>query len=245
MKRLLRNFVLLIWIQTVSTFSLNALPKEMPADFYLEFHRGGGMRPDYSDYYFSNGLSFVKERRGRKEEILCFRVDSESLKNLYSSLLKHRFDQIETRKETIYDRGGESIQVGADRKTYNKSDSGMTLIQPYWKSNWKNILEDIQKTKLLSVGDSPKIRFSLTWKNFQEPLSLNIGSGNRTLSYQYHVQRSRFDEIEFYFLPGKYKLQLEFHEDKAKFYNYEVELELERDSKEVSILCDPEGCARL
>ncbi|MFQ3855561.1 hypothetical protein ACLK29_07935 [Leptospira kirschneri] len=46
------------------------------------------------------------------------------------------------------------------------------------------------------------------WKDFQEPLSLNIGSEKRTLSYQYHVQPSRFEEIEFYFLPGKYKLSL-------------------------------------
>ncbi|EMO81282.1 hypothetical protein LEP1GSC049_2040 [Leptospira kirschneri serovar Cynopteri str. 3522 CT] len=39
-------------------------------------------------------------------------------------------------------------------------------------------------------------------------MSLNIGSEKRTLSYQYHVQPSRFEEIEFYFLPGKYKLSL-------------------------------------
>ncbi|WP_232380672.1 hypothetical protein [Leptospira ainlahdjerensis] len=245
MMRLLRNCLLLILIHTFSTFCLSALPKQMPADFYLQFHRDGGMRPDHTEFYFSRDLSHIKERRGQKEEILCFKVDPLLLKNLYTSLLENRFDRIGTRHETIYDRGGESVQVGAGRETYNKSDSGMTLIQPYWKSNWKNVLEEIKKTKHLSVDDSLKIRLSLTWKNFQEPLSLNISSENRTLSYNYHVRPSRFDEIGFYFLPGKYKLWLEFHEDKAKFHKFPIEFELDRDSKEISFQCDPEGCVRI
>lgn len=169
----------------------------------------------------------------------------ELLRDLYASLVKNCFDRIETRKETIYDRGGESVQTGIDRETYNKSDVGMTLIQPYWKSNWKNVLDEIKKTKRLFAEGSPKIRFSLASKDFQEPLSLNIGSEKRTLSYQYHVQPSRFDEIEFYFLPGKYKLSLEFHEDKGKFHKHDVEFEVDRDSKPVSFRCGPEGCIRL
>ncbi|WP_241686878.1 hypothetical protein [Leptospira stimsonii] len=239
-----RNSILLISILMGSLFSLLALPKEMSADFYLEFHRGGGMRPDFIEYFFSKGLSFIKEKKNGKEEILCFRMDPGLLRNLYASLLKNRFERIETRTEKISDRGGERVQVGMDRKTYNKSDSGMTLIQPLWKSNWKNILEDIQKTKLLSTKDSPKIRFSLRWKNFQEPLSFNMSAENRTLFYQYQIQQSRFDEVAFYFLPGTYKLQFEFLEDKAKFYNHEVEFTVDRDSKEVSFFCNPEGCVR-
>ncbi|MCG6169777.1 hypothetical protein [Leptospira sanjuanensis] len=241
---MLRNCLLLISIQMFFVFCLSALPKEMPAEFYLEFHRGGGMRPDNTEFYFSKDLSYVKERRDRKEEILCFKTDPVLFRNLYETLVKNRFDRIETRKETIYDRGGESVQVGIDRETYNKSDAGMTLIRSYWKSNWKNVLDEIKKTKRLSVDGSPKIRFSLTWKDFQEPLSLNIGSEKRTLFYSYHVQPSRFDEIGFYFLPGKYKLRLEFHEDKAKFYDYEIEFEINRDSKDVSFRCSPEGCVR-
>lgn len=216
----------------------------MPADFYLEFHRDGGMRPDHTEFYFSKELSHIKEKKDQKEEILCFKIDPGLLQNLYSSLLKNRFDRIETRKEMIYDRGGESVQVGANRETYNKSDSGMTLIQPHWKSNWKNVLEEIKKTKHLSVDDSPKIRFSLTWKDFGEPVSLYIGSEKRTLSYHYHVQPSHFNEIGFYFSPGNYKLRLEFHEDKAKFHKYDVEFEIDRDSKEVSFHCSPTGCVR-
>ncbi|WP_244247545.1 hypothetical protein [Leptospira yasudae] len=241
---MLRNCLLLISIQMFSVFCLSALPKDMPAEFYLEFHRGGGMRPDHTEFYFSKELSYVKERRDRKEEILCFKTDPELLKNLYATVVKNRFDRIETRKETIYDRGGESVQVGIDRETYNKSDAGMTLIQSYWKTNWKNVLDEIKKTKRLSVDGSSKARFSLTWKDFQEPLSLNIGTEKRTLSYHYQVQPSRFEEIEFYFLPGKYKLSLEFHEDKGKFHKFDVEFETDRDSKPVSFRCSPEGCVR-
>lgn len=91
------------------------------------------------------------------------------LLDLYESLVKNCFDRIETRKETIYDRGGESVQTGIDRETYNKSDAGMTLIQSYWKLNWKNVLDEIKKTKRLSAVSSAKVRFSLTWKDFQEP----------------------------------------------------------------------------
>ncbi|EKO62750.1 hypothetical protein LEP1GSC082_0264 [Leptospira kirschneri str. H2] len=45
----------------------------------------------------------------------------------------------------------------------------MTLIQSYWKLNWKNVLDEIKKTKRLSAVSSAKVRFSLTWKDFQEP----------------------------------------------------------------------------
>ncbi|EJO69692.1 hypothetical protein [Leptospira kirschneri] len=55
------------------------------------------------------------------------------------------------------------------------------------------------------------------WKDFQEPLSLNIGSEKRTLSYQYHVQPSRFEEIEFYFLPGNFRCS--FTKTKENFTN--------------------------
>ncbi|MGJ4754515.1 hypothetical protein [Leptospira kmetyi] len=245
MRGFFNKFLILLLVQTFCPLCLSALPKDMPADFYLEFHRGGGMRPEHTEYYFSKELSHVKEKKDRKEEILCFKIDPEVLRNLYATVLKNRFDRIGTRTEKIYDRGGESVQVGADRETYNKSDSGMSLIQPYWKSNWENILDKIQKTKLQSIGDSPKIRFLLTWEGFQEPLSLNIASEKRTLSYQYHVQRSRFEEIEFAFLPGKYKLRLEFHEEKGKFHTFNVDFELDRNSKDVSFRCSPEGCVRL
>ncbi|WP_208861997.1 hypothetical protein [Leptospira barantonii] len=240
------KFLILILVQTSSTVCLSALPKQMPADFYLEFHRGGGMRPEHTEFYFSKELSHVKEKKDRKEDILCFRIDPELLQNLYASIQKNRFDRIGTRTEKIYDRGGESVQVGADRETYNKSDSGMTLIQPYWKSNWRNVLEEIHKIKLQSVDDSPKIGFSLTWNGFQEPLSLSIGTEKRTLLYRYHVQSSQFEEdTRFFFLPGKYKLTFEFHEDKAKFHRHTVEFELDKNSKPVSFHCNPEGCSRL
>ncbi|WP_162129101.1 hypothetical protein [Leptospira kirschneri] len=35
----------------------------------------------------------------------------ELLLDLHASLVKNCFDRIETRKETIYDRGGESVQA--------------------------------------------------------------------------------------------------------------------------------------
>ncbi|UML79766.1 hypothetical protein [Leptospira kirschneri] len=70
-------------------------------------------------------------------------------------------------------------------------------------------------------------------------MSLNIGSEKRTLSYHYQVQPSRFEEIEFYFLPGKYKLSLEFYEDKGKFHKYDVYFTVDRDSKPVSFRCSP------
>ncbi|TGK25983.1 hypothetical protein EHO98_01120 [Leptospira stimsonii] len=75
-------------------------------------------------------------------------------------------------------------------------------------------------------------------------MSFNMSAENRTLFYQYQIQQSRFDEVAFYFLPGTYKLQFEFLEDKAKFYNHEVEFTVDRDSKEVSFFCNPEGCVR-
>ncbi|EKP03360.1 hypothetical protein LEP1GSC018_3331 [Leptospira kirschneri str. 2008720114] len=84
----------------------------------------------------------------------------------------------------------------------------MTLIQSYWKSNWKNVLDEIKKRNASPRTVLRKSAFRLLGRDFQEPLSLNIGSEKRTLSYQYHVQPSRFEEIEFYFLPGKYKLSL-------------------------------------
>lgn len=245
MNRSLAYFLFLFAVQTLFTFCLSALPKEMPSDFYVRFYRGGGMRPEYTEIYFDKDISYVKERKGREEEIVCFRTDPELLKNLYESIRKNRFDRIETRTEKIYDRGGESVQVGAEGETYNKSDSGMTLIQPFWKSNWKNVLDEIQKLKQFSAENVSKNSFSVSWKNFQEPLSLNISSERRSLLYRYQIQPAQLNEFRFFFLPGKYKLYFEFQEDKAKFHRNTVEFEIDKNSKPLSLHCNPDACVFL
>ncbi|TGK29099.1 hypothetical protein EHQ12_00870 [Leptospira gomenensis] len=166
------------------------------------------------------------------------------LKSLYESLLENRFDRIGTRTETIYDRGGESVQVRADRKTYNKSDSGMTLIQPYWRKNFKNVLDAVQNSKRSVMDGAFKVPFALTWKEFKEPLSLQIDSETRSVFYRYHVSPFEIRNVEFFFLPGKYKLEFEFHEDKAKFHRHVFEFEVVPDSGPLSLICSPEGCVR-
>ncbi|PKA05642.1 hypothetical protein CH375_04085 [Leptospira ellisii] len=166
------------------------------------------------------------------------------LRNLYDSVSENRFDRIGTRTETIYDRGGESVQVGAMGKTYSKSDSGMTLIQPFWRSNWRNVLEAVRNAKRSAVEGVSKIPFVLVWKDFKEPLSLQIDSEKRSVFYRYHVQSSLFQNVQFFFLPGKYKLEFEFHEDKTKFHKHSVEFDVTPDSDPLSLICSPEGCVR-
>lgn len=233
---------LLIFMCSISCIS--ALPKEMPSDFSITLQEDGGMRPEGSEIRLSRDISFVSDRKYRKETRTFFRLRNDSLLSLYSTVLENNFDNITSRSEKIYDRGGISIQVTAAQKTYNKSDSGMSIVNKRWREEWNNVQQKVRATANDSLLDQEKSEVTFTFKEIQKPFSLNIRSDIRTLSYQYNMTVDSLRErgTTFYFLKGEYPIQVDIRVDKGRAIENKIVLQIPDHSKNFEVICDPKGC---
>ncbi|WP_125169952.1 hypothetical protein [Leptospira perolatii] len=200
--------------------------------------QGGGMTPNSESFYLSSAISYHKIRDYRKESILFFQSDPKIIQELYEQIRSNNFDNIQVRQEKVYDRGGISVQVTANKEVYNKSDSGMTFIRTHWRTSWKNVLEAADLAKSKSLEGKSKIPVSLQLSVNKEPYSLGITIGRISVYYEYQIFEGSPPDTKFEFVPGKYSLVIETYAKGIPFMRRNLELAIPPNIKQGIIKID-------
>lgn len=116
----------------------------VPKDFRVMLHDGGGMVRQGATYFISRDSSYADIWNQDANTKIYFKVSMDQLKSLYNTILKNQFRDIEEYEEMVYDRGGTSISIRADGSTYDKSNSGMTFIEESWRDEFKAVENEIR-----------------------------------------------------------------------------------------------------
>lgn len=123
------------------------LPESRPSDISFRYHVNGGMMYYYENLYISADSCYYEVNDGGAISKTYFKLTGEQLDKLYDVFVENDFDRITTYEEKVYDRGGENISLGWDkRKSYSISNSGMSFIDKSWHSEWNKCEEAFLKT---------------------------------------------------------------------------------------------------
>ncbi len=102
----------------------------VPADFSVRYDVSGGMLPTGSTLTVTTTGALYEEygAEGFHDE-KYFALNSSKIEALYQALQTNKFSTIKTRKEMVYDRGGDSITYTANGTTITKSSGGTSFIE--------------------------------------------------------------------------------------------------------------------
>ena len=119
---------------------ISELPTKRPSDMIIEVSKGGGMLPISKSLYISKDSCYQRHWAYRVENKTYFTLSDAELDELYKAFVDNKFDLLKTYHSQTYDRGGTSVYLRINRKTYKINDSGGTYLRKYSLDNFKNIL---------------------------------------------------------------------------------------------------------
>jgi hypothetical protein len=129
---------------TSCSFASSKLPLN-PKSISIHWNKDGGMR------YFSESISINRDtceyhvnREGLKQDVKFILAENE-LRELNQIFIENQFDLIQTYEEEVHDRGGTSISLKVDGKSFNVSNSGMSFVKDNYYSAYKSVESAIHK----------------------------------------------------------------------------------------------------
>lgn len=161
-----------------SILSGSALP-ENPDKISIQWSDGGGMLPEGENIYISEDSSYWSLWRLDYEQKIYFTTSSEEINQLYEVFLENDFDKIKLIEEQeVYDRGGTSIWLNADGKSFNKNNSGMTFVHENSWEEYDAVSKAIysfakQKTESNKIPVKVKLSDSLLKSNYLIYINVN------------------------------------------------------------------------
>ena len=197
---------LAIWPSLSACGSLaNSLPQTIPPDFALSLRQDGGMRPVSSTFSVTAGADrYQKSYYFDGQNVAAdwaFFIEPEPINRLYRMLRDCGLERITTHQEKIYDRGGQSLRLEFDEQILDIADSGMSLIEPEWTSQWQTALAAIEQRRAEVLA---KTGASLTF-TLSAPVSgcadFYLGLDDDSLYYQ---PDAKAGPISVRLFPGQY-----------------------------------------
>ena len=158
----MRNFYLILLLLGLTACNKSQLPEARPEQFTLHFTSGGGMTPLSEQLQLSESDSFYGYFYSGVNVQIHFEVDGAGLDGLYQTVRDNRFDQIESREELVYDRGGESVTIQFGSESYQVADAGIRFVKSAWADEWGNVLAAIYQVYALDPAGMPIV---LSWDN--------------------------------------------------------------------------------
>src|SRR5690606_37625081 len=106
---------------------------------------GGGMSRQGAEYFISKDSSYADIWQDDAETKIYFKVSNSDLNKLYTIINNNDFEDVETFREEVYDRGGTTISVYAVGKSYEKVDAGMTYAVEEWRDEFGAVENEIRR----------------------------------------------------------------------------------------------------
>jgi hypothetical protein len=129
------------------------LPATRPADFALTVAFGEGMTARGWQLDISAAGGALVEMDNANTDRGTFPVSAADLDALYATCRAQRVDAIRTHEEEVSDRGGTSLHITADGRSFQISDSGMSFVAEADRPRFAAIVEAAQA--LASKGRLP------------------------------------------------------------------------------------------
>jgi len=113
---------------------------ETPAKFVINWSEGGGMLNRSEHIYISYDSAAWVFDRYNQETVINWNPDKKVINDLYGILKANKVDKIKSVSEgQVYDRGGITMDINIDDKSYRLDNSGSNFIMDKWKSNYATI----------------------------------------------------------------------------------------------------------
>ena len=186
------------------------LPDSRPEKFSISYSLSGGMRYYSQGMYISQDSCTYEINDGGAISKIRFTMTGDELDKLYKIFIDNKFHKIKTREEMIYDRGGESISLSWGNGKYaNISNSGMSLIEDSWQTEWAaclNALTDLAKQEI----DKQKKEYGVKFDKSFTGKKINLSTENMTyMSGDAPVEGILdYKSVPLKLLPGSHYLQL-------------------------------------
>lgn len=180
--------LLLLWLTACNS---SQLPESRPEPFSLHFTSDGGMLPLSEQLQLSERESYYDYFYSGVHVRIHFDMDVATLDGLYQTVRDNRFDQIESREELVYDRGGESVAIQFDSEFYQVSNAGVRFVKSAWTAEWGNVLAAIYQLYDLDPAGNP---FTLSWDNGLAPWQVELDLGS---NFAGALPASTMNELQF------------------------------------------------
>ncbi|OJJ19552.1 hypothetical protein BKI52_22355 [marine bacterium AO1-C] len=191
--------------------AVSKLPKKRPKGMVIEMGNGGGMLPISKGVYISEDSCYQRNWAYRVENKTYFKLSNQELDQLYQTFVDNKFDRIRTLHSQTHDRGGTSVYLRINRKTYQVHNAGSTYIRKGSQSNFGEVVSNIKK--IVAAKISPLLQdFSIQLNQEVIDLSLSghISSPTANISKGFKQGDNIPNNITLKFLPGKHHLRISF-----------------------------------
>lgn len=185
---------------------------ENPKNIQIRWSEDGGMLPEYKRIYLSNDSCSYLSSKNQVDQLVEFSLPLQDLKSLYQIFYDNKFNEIKTYEEEIYDRGGSTISLTADTQSYSISNSGMTLIDKNYISNYQTIEEavlNVAHTEVNKQNRTVIVDLDTTITNSTNNVILYV-NGNTEYSEE---KNGEFFTLELDLLPMNNKFEIYFMKD--------------------------------
>jgi len=187
------------------------LPSKRPQGMVIEMYNGGGMLPISKGMYISADSCYQRNQAYSTENKTYFKLSSQELDQLYQSFVSNKFDLIKTQHSKTHDRGGTSVYLRINLKTYQIHNSGSTFIRKGSQSNFSNVVNTLKKTVNAKIAPLLQdIRVQITQKIINLSQSAYVSSETANISQGFKKGENIPAQLSFKFTPGKHQLRMSF-----------------------------------
>lgn len=188
------------------------LPQKRPVNMVIEVGHGGGMLPVSKGLYISKDSCYQKRRAYQVKNKTYFKLTPQELDQLYQVFVANKFDCIKTYHTQTHDRGGTSVYLRINRKTYQVHNSGNTYIKKSSQSRFSKVVTTIKAmaaTKLHPLKQGFEIQLSPEITRLVE--AGYISSHTADINKGFNKEDSITSKQPFQILPGNHRFQLSFN----------------------------------
>src|SRR5690606_22772512 len=156
--------------------------------------------------------------RGGDQTVLSWKPTEDEINELYTILKDNKFDKIKSRSEgEVYDRGGLSVDIDLDGKSYELSNSGSHFIESKWSDNFSAITSAIWQHSNKHV-ESQKIPIKIVPDDFFKSGEFTFEFRVNDVSVYSHTGALPKDTV-ISFYPGYNELYMQlFYTDSVTSY---------------------------
>lgn len=122
-------------------------PDAVPSDLSIRMTSSGGMLPQWETVVIFNDSITIDRYFEGAESSLNAPIERTALGPIWESLLKHKFESLETRFEEVYDRGGVAVEVARGDDSCRVSDAGQSFVVERDAERWTAIVQSIQEIR--------------------------------------------------------------------------------------------------
>lgn len=135
---------------------------ENPSKFTIDWSEGGGMLNRSQHIYISYDSAVWVFDRYNNETVISWKPEKKVIDDLYEILRTNKIDKIQSTSEgEVYDRGGISMNINIDGKSYQIDNSGSNFIMDKWKTNYTTVNNSIVDYTMKEV-ENRKIQIEVT-----------------------------------------------------------------------------------